>query len=106
LLRITGLPVGSLFCSRTLPRTSGWSTHGEIHSPWAVGSPCPSSTIWTGAMWNCTQGPGDPDSMRTKPPPSARFDVSGPLWVASNSSSAAGSSASSSDTGSGVVHTP
>ena len=50
-------------------------------------------------------GAGAPAPTRAKPPASARFEANGPVCVASNSSSAAGSSASSRLSGSGVVHT-
>ncbi len=50
-------------------------------------------------------GAGAPSPTRAKPPASARFDANGPVCVASNSSSAAGSSASRRLSGSGVVHT-
>ena len=51
-------------------------------------------------------GAGAPLPTRAKPPDSARLEVSGPVWEASNSSTAAGSSASRRLSGSGVVQTP
>ena len=62
--------------------------------------------MWTGATWNWVSGAWRRRSTRAKPPDSARLEAKGPVWEAVNSSSAAGSSASSRLSGSGVVQTP
>ena len=100
-----GFALGSFEASCTDPRERGVSRHGETNTPWASGSLMPSSTICTPATWNCVSGAGAPASTRAKPPVSARLDANGPVCVASYSSSAGGSSASSRLCGSGVVYT-
>ena len=75
---MNGLTVGSGEGSATWPRLRGFSTHADSVMPCAGGGSSPSCMYIAATMWNWTSGASRSSRVRTKPPLSARFEVSGP----------------------------